>query len=541
MENAAAATTTSDISNLQIVSNKRKLILHVDVRNTIIVADSVTKINVEQALNSYLTGVLWGRESQGKWEWVSTEPSLTRPEPNTISYYKHLEKSLVSKPEDRGRLRMETGDFTTEDIGVKFREYYEKHLELLKWRLNDENVPGKINNCMCKKKRLNLNGIANNNEINSKNNNSSNDDKGFGIQGNSYKDISLRSNPMIMNVVKSDRIDEYHYILPSFVKLISYLLENNRNFSIIIRTYGQDAPNVLSSIRYICRRGKHPNFPRRSKIAVNTTPGHLTRSDSQPFFKLSHFVKLKRTNSTKQVSKSITIPSKLRCDSSSNHCKKIFDFKYYKYFAKKLEHYKKHCLHHDTKLKLRHLVIKNENDISQFFNNSRGISGYVDDFIYWQKNGYNSHTGKPLWLILPGLKTYDEFFGNFKDIHTSTNISSGNNDTSCQAKNANNILAGSQSTKTANRHLNSVETHHHIFFDDNIRVDDEDNIVDIRLLDKQTKKWRSLTTEEIKFCENIFLVQASLMESIENENYFIDNVNMCERNLENILQLQQQL
>ena len=38
-----------------------KLILHFDVRNTILVADSVTDDNIEEALNSYFTGVTWGK------------------------------------------------------------------------------------------------------------------------------------------------------------------------------------------------------------------------------------------------------------------------------------------------------------------------------------------------------------------------------------------------------------------------------------------------------------------------------------------------
>lgn len=42
-------------------SPDRKLILHFDIRNTILVFDSLTKDDVEQALNSFLAGVTWGR------------------------------------------------------------------------------------------------------------------------------------------------------------------------------------------------------------------------------------------------------------------------------------------------------------------------------------------------------------------------------------------------------------------------------------------------------------------------------------------------
>lgn len=73
---------SADINkNLRVEGKKRKLVLHFDIRNTLIVADSVTSITVEQALNAYLTGVLWGREEQNNnWQWKSKTPSLSAPE-----------------------------------------------------------------------------------------------------------------------------------------------------------------------------------------------------------------------------------------------------------------------------------------------------------------------------------------------------------------------------------------------------------------------------------------------------------------------------
>lgn len=45
-----------------------------------IVADTVTNITIEQALNAYLTGVLWGKELNGsEWEWHSKKPTLLPP------------------------------------------------------------------------------------------------------------------------------------------------------------------------------------------------------------------------------------------------------------------------------------------------------------------------------------------------------------------------------------------------------------------------------------------------------------------------------
>ena len=63
----------------------KKLVLHFDIRNTLIVADTVTSITVEQALNAYLTGVLWGREGEkDNWVWHSDGPSLAAPKTVSI-------------------------------------------------------------------------------------------------------------------------------------------------------------------------------------------------------------------------------------------------------------------------------------------------------------------------------------------------------------------------------------------------------------------------------------------------------------------------
>lgn len=68
-----------------------KLVLHFDIRNTMIVADSVTNITVEQALNAYLTGVLWGREiEENQWQWASHAPTLLAPASVSTAHLKVL-------------------------------------------------------------------------------------------------------------------------------------------------------------------------------------------------------------------------------------------------------------------------------------------------------------------------------------------------------------------------------------------------------------------------------------------------------------------
>jgi hypothetical protein len=69
---------TNTDSCVEINGEKRKLIIHFDLRNTILVSDSVTNVSMEQALNSFLTGVVWGKvKSDSSWQWHSYTPSLT--------------------------------------------------------------------------------------------------------------------------------------------------------------------------------------------------------------------------------------------------------------------------------------------------------------------------------------------------------------------------------------------------------------------------------------------------------------------------------
>ncbi len=53
---------SNSINTHGLRENKRKLVLHFDIRNTVLVADSYSNVHVEQALNSFLTGVTWGRK-----------------------------------------------------------------------------------------------------------------------------------------------------------------------------------------------------------------------------------------------------------------------------------------------------------------------------------------------------------------------------------------------------------------------------------------------------------------------------------------------
>ncbi|XP_067095520.1 uncharacterized protein si:dkey-32e6.3 [Osmerus mordax] len=98
---------------------KRKLVLHVDLNNTILVSDAVTGQGTVAALEYFLSSVTWGRVTKrGQWEWTSDVPSLLPPHEGAVSYYSQF-----------GRV----AGFTRSPDGRRFRGFLEEHLDLLRW------------------------------------------------------------------------------------------------------------------------------------------------------------------------------------------------------------------------------------------------------------------------------------------------------------------------------------------------------------------------------------------------------------------------
>ncbi|KAM4563403.1 uncharacterized protein PAE49_011487 [Odontesthes bonariensis] len=97
---------------------RKKLVLHIDLNNTILVSDAVTGQGTVAALDYFLTTVTWGKMSkQGSWEWLSDSPSLLPPCSDAVSYYSRF-----------GRIP----GFTSV-AGRRFKGVLDEHLELLRW------------------------------------------------------------------------------------------------------------------------------------------------------------------------------------------------------------------------------------------------------------------------------------------------------------------------------------------------------------------------------------------------------------------------
>lgn len=66
------------------------------------------------------------------------------------------------------------------------------------------------------------------------------------------------------------------FLLPSFLKLIVYLKKNKRNFSIIFRTFGDDAENIKIEFNNFCD-GLHPCYSGKNKTPLFKLNGQKSR------------------------------------------------------------------------------------------------------------------------------------------------------------------------------------------------------------------------------------------------------------------------
>ena len=124
-----------------------------------------------------------------------------------------------------------------------------------------------------------------------------------------------------------------------------------------------------------------------------------------------------------------------------------------------------------------------ESDMYSYFSGASGISAIQDDVNVWYKNQFHPSHGKPLWIDLDDRDTQ------------------------------------------------------HVFFDDNIRPGSEDSIVDLRLRESTEKSGKFRNVERVEEFEFVDanLAQVNFADAINDEDYFIDKLRLCEDNYTTIL------
>lgn len=312
-----------------------------------------------------------------KWLCLPESPCIKQPRINAVSIYKMLENQIVKTPADRGRLRKYLGNFTQTPEGIPFRKLFKQCLKKLSFPTQ----------------------------------NSTSDNAQTNI-------VSLIESKLV--VIGKD-YKKYHYLMPAFFHLLTWLLENKYNFAIFIRTYGKDGPHILSAIQAYMNK-LHPTEkpPTNAKLNIDYSLWILDRNDKGPMFNLYN---------------------------------------------------------ENSKIK-----INKPREIYNFWSSWDGAVSIVDDFNYWQRHNYTQNSAKPFWIDL-------------KDEQT-----------------------------------------HHIIFDDNIRFGhDGTNGIDLRSFDESNEDYNLNTNEAEKF-ENVYFVQADLLNIIQNKQYFIEKIKECQKKL-NQLQL----
>ena len=367
-------------------------------------------------VNNFLTGVLWGYETdEGDWKWVSTHPSLQKPEncASCITYFKYLENQIVKEAIDRKDLRAKTGSFIYNE-GAPFRQFYDALIESLRYhRLGTEN----------RKQEDDL--------LSSTSPTGEHARAPVTVSPLHKRRFSiLHLNEVPVNGFRSANGTLYHYILPSFFRLIQHLQDTNREFVIYLRTMGDDSKNFLHNAERVLSN-EHPSFQYEKAVVINHEPGRITRPNGEH----------------------ISLQMKFPEDSDPQ-------------------------------------VIDDEFLIHEKLVSATGVHAIKDDFNAWCQTNYHFTTSKPVW-----------FDPDDPDPPS-----------------------------------------HHILFDDNFRViDPNDSIVDIRIMDRETRKCRSCAFEFYPVLENIFAVQADLYLILAQPDYYINRVEECEAKLDKLLKNKQLL
>lgn len=247
---------------------KRKLILHFDQHNTIQVACTLPgrRITVEEGLNNFLTSVVWGKEVNDQWVWLSNEPNMCRPdnEPNAITYFKYLEKKIVKSPDDRATLKKLTCGFIDNEHGAKFREFFDLYLQSLTYSNHKK-----------------LNGVLSSPDTETE---LDTDTENTITPAYYYTDIDKCTNPhkkFPPNTIPAGDVTDkslYHLILPEFFDMIRRLQKSKRDFAIVLRTMGIDSQNFLDTIKPMFER-KHKDFMDLEPVKINPNIGHIKRNN----------------------------------------------------------------------------------------------------------------------------------------------------------------------------------------------------------------------------------------------------------------------
>jgi hypothetical protein len=270
-----------------------------------------------------------------------------------------------------------------------------------------------------------------------------------------------------------------HFVLPAFFECLYQLEKSQRDYSLVLRSYGTDLPAVADAIHAFAE-GKHPLYPSYVNDTIRLPKENMFRgryNQSQSFYKIDEIGELDYDAATAENSDKTAMKSSYQLFEWTGEGEYVSD---------------------DSQL--GRVVAKDDLEIlsilekpSMVYNRNNGctyrhekVFAIHDDYFTWSQNKHNPTYGKPLWIHHQDITTDDQ--------------------------------------------LPPL----HIFFDDNIKNNPSDNIVSVRYQNySEEKTFWTLSGEEIQSLHGRYLVRVPTYMPILQRNWFLEQINLCERNVAN--------
>lgn len=265
-----------------------------------------------------------------------------------------------------------------------------------------------------------------------------------------------------------------HFVLPAFFECLYQLEQSQRDYSLVLRTYGTDLPSVAGAIHAFAE-GKHPLYPSFVNDKLRLPKENMFRG------------RYNQCQSFGKNDKSGQSEYHTADNGDTYKMKSSYQLLEWTDEGKDVGN-------------LGHVVAQNDLEILSILEGpsmggckeSRGNNQHVkvfaiqDDYFTWSQNKYNPAYGKPLWI----------------------------------------------------RHHDSDTDEQlpplHIIFDDNIKNNPSDSIVSVRYQSCSKEKiFGTLSGEEIQSLQGRYLVRVPTYMPILQRNWFLNQISKCEKNVAN--------
>jgi len=274
-----------------------------------------------------------------------------------------------------------------------------------------------------------------------------------------------------------------HFVLPAFFECLYQLEQSQRDYSLVLRTYGTDLPSVADAIHAFAE-GKHPLYPSYVNDTLRLPKENMFRgryNQSQSFYKIDKSGEFDYDAAAASAAAAAENNDKTAMKSS---------YQLFEWTGEGED------VSDDSQL--GRVVAQDDLEIlsilekpSMVANRSNGctnrhekVFAIHDDYFTWSQNKHNPMYGKPLWIHYQDNTTDDE--------------------------------------------LPPL----HIFFDDNIKNNPSDSIVSVRCQScSEEKTFWTLSGEEIQSLHGRYFVRVPTYLPILQRNWFLEQIYKCERSV----------